>query len=93
MPRWCVPIIIDGKVVGSMCGSSPTRYCSCKRRATIQCDYPAMRAGKAGTCDRWCCRSCSTHVGPDKDYCAVHAHAAAHLEQQQTLPGIGDRRR
>jgi hypothetical protein len=91
MPRRCVPIIIEGKVVGTMCVSAPTRYCSCKRRATIQCDYPVMRAGKAGTCDRWCCPSCSTSVGRDRDYCA--AHARDQPKEQQTLPGMEARRR
>lgn len=83
MPRWSAPIIIDGKVCGIMCGSSPTRYCStCRKRAGYQCDYPVK--SKSGTCDRWLCRGCATRVGPDRDYCP--AHAREHVPDQQALP-------
>ena len=75
MARWSQPIVVDGKVVGVACGRSPDHWCKgCGKRATIQCDYPVTRkGGKAGTCDRWCCRSCATNVGPDRDYCRPHA--------------------
>ena len=78
MPRFSTPIVIDGQVVGIACGSRPTRYCQtqgCRRVATIQCDHPVTRKGKAGTCDRWCCRGCAKNVGPDRDYCPPHARA------------------
>jgi hypothetical protein len=88
MPRWSAPIVIDGKQVGIMCGSSPTRHCSsCGKRAAYQCDYPVVRKGKGHTtCDRWLCRGCATGVGPDRDYCP--AHAREHVPDQQTLPGL-----
>lgn len=89
MPRWSAPTIIDGKVAGIMCGSSPTRKCAtCGRRAAYQCDYPVVRKGHT-TCDRWLCRVCATNVGPDRDYCPAHARDHA---VQQTLPGMGARR-
>ena len=78
MPRWSKRIELPGGGTAIVCGRSPYRRCStpgCRANATIQCDYPVERRGKAGTCDRWTCRQHATNVGPDRDYCLPHARA------------------
>lgn len=75
MPRWSQRIAVPGGYA-IVCGSRPYKRCStpgCRHDATIQCDYPVQRKGKAATCDRWCCRSCAKSVGEDRDYCRPHA--------------------
>lgn len=78
MPRRCVRIsgtTPDGQpYVGVATVFESSHRCNtCGKPASIQCDYQVIRAGKASTCDRWCCRGCATSVGPDRDYCAPHA--------------------
>lgn len=54
-------------------GQRQSRKCSgCGAHVSdgVLCDYP-LKTGK--TCDRHCCRACSQNVGPNKDYCSVHA--------------------
>lgn len=76
MPRRCIPLIVDGKVVGRAQIDVPNRNCSsCGRPgADIRCDYPVKT--KSGTCDRWLCKRCAVSVGPDWDYCPVHDRIA-----------------
>lgn len=79
MPRWSMRVPVPGGVA-IVCGSSPRRRCStpgCRGDATLECDYPVQRKGKAGTCDRRCCAACAKSVGDDLDYCAAHARAEA----------------
>jgi hypothetical protein len=65
----------SGQVIKIKCSRGGHARCeSCGRPATIQCDYPVTRDGKMGTCDRWQCRDCAIPVGPNLDYCKVHAN-------------------
>jgi len=80
MPRWSKTIYdATGKPMGIACGRSPFKACStpgCRNHADKLCDYPVTRKnGKAGTCDRPMCSRCAKNVGPDRDYCGVHARA------------------
>jgi hypothetical protein len=66
----------NGKAIGIACGRRDRRACStpgCSGDATVQCDFPVTRKGKAGTCDRYVCRRCAVSVGTDRDYCPPHA--------------------
>ncbi len=81
MPSFSHTLYDDkGNPIGIACGRRDRRSCStpgCRNDATIQCDFPVTkRNGKAGTCDRWCCRACAVSVGPDRDHCGAHARAA-----------------
>lgn len=76
MPRWSQRLDLPGGGVAIVCGRSPSKRCKCGKVATIQCDYPVVRKGVAGTCDRHCCRSCATNVGPNRDFCPPHARLA-----------------
>jgi hypothetical protein len=51
--------------------------CGAHVRVGVLCDAPVTRKGKAGTCDRFCCRKCAVNVGPNRDYCAPHARVRA----------------
>jgi hypothetical protein len=72
MPRWCEVVKMPGGGTAIVTHSGG-RWCSCgcRRRATIQCDFPKP-GRKSGTCDAWLCRGCAVSVGPDRDHCPEH---------------------
>ncbi len=73
-PRQCRKIVVDGAVVGIICGSGP-RKCStpgCTRRAELLCDWPVLKGKRRVTCDRPICAACAYRHAPDVDYCAAH---------------------
>lgn len=83
MPRFSEPIVdASGRQIGIACGHRRRRACAtpgCRNDATIQCDFGVTRLGRAGTCDRWCCRSCAVSVGKNRDHCPVHARTGGAL--------------
>ena len=66
-------------------GGRSMRCVTCGRPATLLCDYPVMRLGEAGTCDKPVCVRCLIAQGPEKDYCLAHADLAGKLPQQGGL--------
>lgn len=51
----------------------PCTVPGCRGDGVVLCDF-VLRGPKAGrTCDRRVCRGHAKNVGPDKDYCPVHA--------------------
>lgn len=42
----------------------------CGAASTLQCDFPLLHGG---TCDAFLCRRCGVTVGPNRDYCPLHA--------------------
>lgn len=83
MPRRCVPIVVDGKIVGRMQVDVRDKKCSSCGGfgATQLCDYPVTRKGAPATCDRACCAKGAVNVGPDRDYCPPH-----HRLSKETQP-------
>lgn len=59
----------DNAAVGQRCG----------RMAAHLCDAPTSVRGI--TCDAPMCEQHRTNVGPDRDYCPLHANLAAKQEQ------------
>lgn len=90
----CVPIVIDGKVVGS--ARVQVKRCRfCSRTSTRECDYP-LRGRKAGqTCNAPMCDAHShqhgvhppgtKYAGDRIDYCPPHHEAD---QAQEKLPGL-----
>jgi hypothetical protein len=71
MPRWSEWVRLPDGTTAIVCHSDAWRKCvRCRRRATIQCDFP-MGGGK--TCDTYLCRNCAVRVGSNRDYCPTHA--------------------
>ena len=83
----------DGTIVvtGYACSRGRTHYCStpgCHGRSVAQCDFPVLRKGKAGICDRHLCASCRRRrpdLGGDVDYCRVHDEATPNAQRQLPL--------
>jgi hypothetical protein len=70
MPAPCAAVVeIEGK------------FTRCAAPSAYQCDWPA---GGGSTCDLSICGLHRTPVGPNKDYCPMHAADAAH----QAGPGL-----
>ena len=44
----------------------------CRGRATVLCDYPVMRNGRLGRCNRHICAGCASHH-EDRHICPPHA--------------------
>ena len=67
----------DGNMAMIICSRGGRRHSceTCGRPATVLCDYPVIRNGKAATCDRWCCRPHAFTVGENLDYCMPHYNA------------------
>lgn len=53
----------------------PKRCTFCSAAATIACDYPVRRKGRAATCDNPCCDKHAHRVGPNQDFCEFHHKA------------------
>lgn len=49
----------------------------CGRWTEALCDYPVVRNGKPGTCDRKMCDRCRTKKGENIDHCPPHVKAPA----------------
>ena len=45
----------------------------CTNWGELLCDFPVVREGKEGTCDKAMCRRCAKSVGPDRDFCRPHS--------------------
>jgi hypothetical protein len=80
-------VIADGKggvIIACSRGSRARRRCCiCGGTATVLCDYP-LRGEKAGkTCDLPLCRKHATRVGPNRDYCPVHARINQDVETSE----------
>lgn len=64
--------------------SKKLHLCSCRRFATLKCDWPKEGGG---TCDRDVCKHCARHVGPDTDYCPFHRGDPPMTEEQKKAAG------
>lgn len=63
-----MPCTIKGNAI--ICTRRKISHCHyCGALANLLCDWPQPN-GK--TCDRPICPKCSTHEGPDKDFCKQH---------------------
>jgi hypothetical protein len=93
MPRICEPLIdAEGRVIGHVQRDGARLPCStpgCRGFGSVLCDYPIIRGGKAGTCDRRCCRTCAVKVGPNRDHCGVHARNAGARDGRQVRQDFG----
>lgn len=54
-------------------GYGPCGFCG--HPGNVLCDFPTGDRDK--TCDARCCKDCATSVGPNKDYCPMHANRKA----------------
>lgn len=45
----------------------------CGRESTAACDYPVVRRGRKGTCDKKLCDRCRVRQGDDIDFCPPHS--------------------
>lgn len=75
----CEPLVLDGKVVGIMCGVRKRKCTSpgCGRPAEFLCDYP-LRGARAGkTCSRGVCSSHRVVVADGVDHCPAHGKVDA----------------
>lgn len=79
----CTPFDLGNGVTGIACtrGSSRKRCKECGANASKLCDYPLRGKSAGRTCDANLCARCAVNVGPDRDYCGVHARVAAKAEQ------------
>lgn len=79
MPRWSEFHRLPDGTTAIVCfsGKRPKApdCMACGGRSTLQCDYPILGGRK--TCDRYLCRGCAVHVGPDRDYCPHHQPLSA----------------
>lgn len=77
MPRFSRTLHDDaGNPIGIACGRTPHQQCSspgCNAHAGKLCDFPVIRNGKRGTCDRKICSTHSVKVGRDLDYRIPHS--------------------
>lgn len=99
---WSEDVVVDGKVVGVMCGRGgrspgPCQHPGCKKQHTVLCDWPVKKRRARpfpqpghvivdSTCSKRCCKEHSKHVGKDKDYCLEHAELHEHRAPE--LPGL-----
>ena len=68
-----------------ICGMRRAKhFCACGRAGELQCDWK-VKTKRSGTCDRYICKSCALHVGPDKHLCPEHQQAYA--EWRKKHPG------
>jgi hypothetical protein len=69
--------------------SAPRRkrcaFCTCPDAKAL-CDYPVVRNGKAGTCDKPCCFRHRRHVGDNRDHCMDHWDLAEVPAQAPLFP-------
>jgi len=64
--------------------SKNVNLCSCRRFATLQCDWPT---DGGGTCSKPICTACARHVGPDVDYCPFHRGDPPMTDEQKAAAG------
>lgn len=57
-----------------VCTGRGKRCRSCKRPATLECDWKVPKR-RSGTCDAPICARCATSPAPGKDLCPTHAAA------------------
>jgi hypothetical protein len=71
MPRWSEWVKLPDGTTAIVCysGKKPSLCVRCRRRATIQCDFPI---GGGRTCDTYLCRACAVPQGKNRDYCPDH---------------------
>jgi len=82
----CRPLNFGNGVTGWACsrGERPQRCKECGGRAIKLCDYPLAGRKAGATCDAKLCGRCAVNVGPDRDYCGVHARVS---KQHELLGG------
>lgn len=56
--------------------SQPCGTSGCGGTSVALCDWPLFGSKAGKTCDRRMCEACRTNIGPNKDYCRVHAAMA-----------------
>ncbi len=81
----------SGDVVAIVCTRGRRRRCTyCGGPASQLCDFPVMRGGREGTCDRALCRHCATRLPGDRDLCKEHSFRAGEMPGVASLaPGGG----
>jgi hypothetical protein len=74
----CEFISLPGGGRAILCSRGRRKFCQfcSKEAATLLCDGPPPRGAKRKTCDASVCRSCATHVGPNRDLCPNCQRAA-----------------
>lgn len=70
----CEWVDLPGGGRAIVCGQRGKKCRSCKRRATLECDWKVPER-KSGTCDEAICARCATSPAPGKDLCPTHAAA------------------
>lgn len=70
----CEVVPLAGGGVAIVCGSRGKKCRTCKRRATLECDWKVPER-KSGTCDEPICTRCAISPAPGKDLCPTHAAA------------------
>jgi hypothetical protein len=82
MPCYHVNLPGGGNAIVRMARHRPKPCAFCGAPSEVLCDYPspdpikrakAVARGETATCDKPCCRKCSTHVGEDRDFCLEHS--------------------